>query len=198
MKKIHLWWQLPLVMVCCAPSSSVSSQSLVIGCNLKDKNSPKVCEVAEEKLWKMNEDSIKWISKQGSCPSITLTLRSCCIDLCTNVRITAHNKSCLWTCHSYFVQHSGGRNTGSYFTIIFIRSGMSSALVLGLVTVPSIEADSRCGGAAGVFCCLSVSADRTGHRASLEDPADVKQLPQHDVMTVWLTILWSVHYHLQL
>lgn len=40
----------------------------------------------------------------------------------------------------------------------------------------STEGDSRRGGAAGVFCCLSMSSEGTGCRASLKDPADVKQL----------------------
>lgn len=97
-------------------------------------------------------------------------------DLCTNVRITAQN-TCFLTFHSYFVHHSRGRHTGSCITITYL-SVLASVLLWfwdWLVSL-STEGDGRRGGAAGVFCCLSVSAEETGCRASPEDPADVKQL----------------------
>lgn len=124
-------------------------------------------------------------------------------DLGTNVRET-HSMFSLNNI-LYFHHHFSKEAHVSLWT--FISSCISTCFACGVfpdwdcLVSFSTEGDSRRGGAAGVFCCLSMSTG--GGRASLRDPADVKQLHRFPpnlndvhVNLLLLRILLPKHHHL--
>ena len=109
--------------------------------------------------------------------------------LLTNFRQTANSIPYL-----FVFTHQGEAQaliTLNYHFVNLFYFSSATFVDLGCLVSFSMEGDGRRGGAAGVLCCVSMGPEVTECSASLNHPADVKQLHWFEITFVqsWISLI---------